>query len=304
MRLISADDLRAALTWEKAMEALRSGHQSPRPVTRDMLLQDGAFSLFGRGVVMAGHGAGMKVAAIFPPNAARTPPGPSEDALFLLIGEDSRRIELVVDGPELTRWKTGADSGLGSRLLSREDSRTLLVIGAGPVATALCRAHLVARPGISEVLLWNRTPERSHPLKDEVARNGRKVTIVSDMADAVSRADIITSATASTVPLVLGQWVNPGCHVDLVGSYAPHMREADDDLMARAQVYVDYRATALDGPGDISGPLQSGALTPDAIRGDLFDMVRAAPNRAPQDITVYKNAGGAHLDLLVASLLC
>jgi ornithine cyclodeaminase len=269
-----------------------------------MLLQDGAFSLFGRGVVMPGHGAGMKVAAIFPPLAAKTPAEPSEDALFLLIGESSRRIELVLDGPELTRWKTGADSALGSQLLSREDSRTLLVIGAGPIATALCQAHLAARPGISEVLLWNRTPGRLNPLAEEIARNGRKATITEDLRDAIARADIVTSATASTTPLVLGQWVRPGCHVDLVGSYAPHMREADDALMTRARVYVDYRATALDGPGDICGPLQSGALTPDAICGDLFDMVRTPPTRAPQDVTVYKNAGGAHLDLLVASVLC
>lgn len=304
MRLISAHDLRAALTWEKAIAALRSGHQSSRPVTQDMLLQHGAFSLFGRGVVMSGFGAGMKVAAIFPPRAAKSPAEPSEDALFLLIGESSKRIELIVDGPELTRWKTGADSALGSQLLSREDSRTLLVIGAGPIAIALCKAHLAARPGISEVLLWNRTSERLIPLRDEIALYGRKTTIVDDLSDAVARADIITSATGSTAPLVLGKWVRPGSHVDLVGSYAPHMREADDELMARARVYVDYRATALDGPGDICKPLESGALTPDAIRGDLFDMVRSPPERAAQDITVYKNAGGAHLDLLVASVLC
>jgi len=169
---------------------------------------------------MPGHGAGMKVASIFPPRAGLNPPEPSEDALFLVIGEWSKRIELVLDGPELTRWKTGADSALGSQLLSREDSRTLLVIGAGPIAAALFEAHLAIRPGISEVLLWNRTPRRLTTLQDEVRRHGRNATIVDDLSDAVTRADIITSATGSTTPLVLGEWVRPGCHVDLVGSFA------------------------------------------------------------------------------------
>mgnify|MGYP003417821692 CR=1 FL=1 len=245
-----------------------------------MLIQDGAFSLFGRGVVAPGHGAGMKVAAIFPPAAAQTPPGPAEDALFLLIGQDSRRIELVIDGPELTRWKTGADSALGSQLLSRPDSRTLLVIGAGPIANALCHAHLAARPGLSYVLLWNRTPARLDGLLEDLARKGRSATVVQDLQAAVARADIITTATASNVPLVRGAWVQPGCHVDLVGSYAPNMREADDELMARARVYVDFRATALDGPGDIRCPIETGVLTPEAIRGDLYDMVRQPPGRA------------------------
>ncbi len=304
MRLISACDLRAALTWEKSIAALRSGHQASTPLTQDMLLQDGAFSLFGRGVIMPGHGAGMKVASIFPPWAGLNPPEPSEDALFLLIGERSKRIELVLDGPELTRWKTGADSALGSQLLSREDSRTLLVIGAGPIAAALCQAHLFVRPGVSEVLMWNRTPGRLTTLQEQVTRHGRKATIVDDLSEAVTRSDIITSATGSTTPLVLGDWVSPGCHVDLVGSFAPDMREADDALMARAQVYVDYRESALNGPGDILIPLQSGMLTPETIRGDLFDMVQKAPERAQEDVTVFKNAGGAHLDLLVASALC
>ena len=141
-------------------------------------------------------------------------------------------------------------------------------------------------------------------LQEQVTRHGRKATIVDDLSEAVTRSDIITSATGSTTPLVLGDWVSPGCHVDLVGSFAPDMREADDALMARAQVYVDYRESALNGPGDILIPLQSGMLTPETIRGDLFDMVQKAPERAQEDVTVFKNAGGAHLDLLVASALC
>lgn len=303
MRFISAEMLRKQLTWQRAIDALRKGHEGPHPKVQDVLLTDAPYSLFGRAVILPGHGAGMKVASIFPPNATRAQPTQVEHAIFAVIDEEDKRIKAIVDGPELTRWKTAADSALGSSLLSREDSETLLVLGAGPIAAALAEAHLFVRPNLKRVLLWNRTAARLMPLSDYLAKRGHEVEIVADLPAGLARADIISAATGTETPLVLGESVRPGCHVDLVGGFTPMMREADDALVKKAQVYVNCRATAIEHTGDICQPIVNNILTPDDILGDLFEIVQRAPQRQPDEVTLYKNAGGAHIDLLVASAL-
>lgn len=285
------------------MDALIRGHRCPLPQIQDILLSDAPYSLFGRGVILPGFGAGMKVASIFPPNQDRPDPTPVEHAIFAVVDEDSKQIVAVLDGPELTRWKTAADSALGSRLLSREDSRALLVIGAGPIAAALAEAHLSVRPALQTVLLWNRTPERLNPLHAALVRRGYAVKVVSDLNGAVAAADIITSATGAERPLIQGRLVRPGTHVDLVGGFTPTMREADDELISKAHVFVDYRPTAVEGSGDICQPVATGVFRAADVLGDLFEMVRTAPVRKADDITLLKNAGGAHLDLMVAAAL-
>lgn len=303
LRLLSAAQVRSGLTWSTAIDSLRRGHLGQPPIVQDILLSDNAFSLFGRGVILPGFGAGMKVAAIHPPNLDRPEPSPAEDALFAVIGEDSKRIEMIVDGAELTRWKTAADSALASSLLSREDSETLLVIGAGPIAAALAEAHLFVRPNLSRVLLWNRSPEKLAPLQARLEELGRSVEVIDDLARATAQSDIITSATSSREPLVQGAWVSPGCHVDLVGGFTPDMREADDDLVTRARLYVDYRETTIGHAGDICDPIARGIISPRDIEADLFELVKSQKGRVSDEITLYKNAGGAHIDLLVASVL-
>ncbi|SMO82757.1 ornithine cyclodeaminase family protein [Ruegeria faecimaris] len=303
MRYIAADDIRRELTWDIAIEALIRGHRYPPPQVQDILLSDMPYSLFGRGVILPGVGAGMKVASIFPPNQDRSPPTPVEHAIFVVVDNCSKQIVAVLDGPELTRWKTAADSALGSRLLSREDSKSLLVIGAGPIAAALANAHLAMRPGVQNVLLWNRRPERLAPLQAALSGRGHTTTIVSNLEEAVASADIITSATGAQTPLICGNDIRPGSHVDLVGGFTPTMREADDELISKARVFVDYRPTAVDGSGDLCQPIASGVLTTEDVQGDLYDMAINAPARQSEDITLYKNAGGAHLDLMVAAAL-
>jgi ornithine cyclodeaminase len=299
MKLISAAKLRAALNWESAISALSQGHLGAHPLVQDLLLNNGAFSLFGRGVILPGQGAGMKIAAIHPPNLSQTEPVPAEHAAFAVIGENSKQICAIVDGTELTRWKTAADSALGSRLLSRVDSETLLVIGAGPIAAALAEAHLHVRPAIRTVLLWNRSPTRLEPMQQALEATGKTVQIVDDLTGAIAQADIISSATGTKESLITGAHVRPGCHVDLVGGFEPEMRESDDTLVANATVFVNYRATAIDA-GDICQPIRTGLLSAADIKGDLYDLVRSAPLRSPEEITLYKNAGGAHIDLMVA----
>jgi ornithine cyclodeaminase/alanine dehydrogenase-like protein (mu-crystallin family) len=295
---LSVRDIRSVMTWDRAIEALRDGHAGARPSAAGLLLQDGPFSVFSRGVILPGHGAGVKVASMFPPNALRAEPLPTEDAIFIIVNEHTKSISCILDGPELTRWKTAADSALASTMLSASDSRTLLVIGAGPIALALAQAHVHVRPSIERILLWNRTLQKLDDVAQTLRPLGRKVDVVSDVDDAVSQADIISSATASTSPIIKGRFLKSGAHVDLVGGYRPDMREADDDVIAQSDVFVDFTDTAIDA-GDIAGAIANGALTRNDIKGDLFSLVRAAPKRSGK-ATVYKNAGGAHQDLLVA----
>jgi ornithine cyclodeaminase len=201
---------------------------------------------------------------------------------------------------------------LASRYLSRPDSRRLLMIGTGALAPQLIRVHAKVRP-IEEVAIWGRRPERAEDLVGELVGSlpralGRPVSVraVSDRAQAVADADIISCATLSRTPLVEGNWLNAGQHVDLVGAYTPQMRESDDRAVERARVYVDTRAGALKEGGDIVQPLASGAIDEDDIIADLFELARGQQTgRLPGDgtsITLFKSVGAALEDLAAAEL--
>ncbi len=303
MQIVSASQIHAALDWAGVIEAMRRGHLGQRPSGDGYFIGDAAFGLFSRGVILPGQGAGFKLASMHPANAQATPPLPMEHAAFVVLDERSKAPVALLDGPAITRWKTAADSALASHCLSRTDSEVLLVLGAGPVARALTDAHLQVRPGLREVLLWNRTPERLAATRADLAARGLAVRVVGDLDAAVAQADIISAATSSTTPLIRGACLRPGTHVDRVGGYRPDMQEADSEVLRGARVFVDDRDNAL-ASGDLQIPLSEGVMSVAQIEGDLFDLCqRSAIRRQPQDRSVYKNAGGAHLDLIVARLV-
>jgi len=300
MQMISADDICSVLDWHGVLDAMRSAHRGPRPKGESYFIGDASFGLFSRGVILPGQGAGFKVVSLRPANTAAYPPLPMEDAAFMVVDEDSKRFLALLDGPEITRWKTAADSALASSILSRVDSEMLLVVGAGPVARALTDAHLVVRPAIHEVLLWNRTPSKLEEVCSDLKARGLKVEIAGDLDAAVASADIITSATSATTPLIRGECIRAGTHVDLVGGYRPDMQEADCNVFKGARIYVDYRQNALQS-GDLRKPIESQIIAAEEIEGDLFDLCQLDSfSRSADDRTVYKNAGGAHLDLIVS----
>ena len=216
-------------------------------------------------------------------------------------------LTLVLCGATLSSWpalSTGAWSGLlGASLLARPDSRHLLVVGAGTVATSLVKAYTAVMPGIKRVSVWSRRPEQAQSLIDGMPGISAELVAVADLRDAVGQADIVTSATMARQPVILGDWVRPGTHVDLIGAFKADMREADDALIAGAALFVDSRATTLGHIGELMMPIASGAITPDSVLGDLYDLVRPDARRRLSDdeITLYKNGGGAHLDLMIAS---
>ncbi|WP_349974956.1 ornithine cyclodeaminase [Pseudomonas sp. WHRI 8519] len=242
----------------------------------------------------------MKVASIHPENASASPPRPTESAVFLVVDEDTKAVVAILDGPSITTCKTAADSALAAKYLSREDSEVLLVLGAGPIARALTDAYLYIRPSIRQVILWNRTPSKLESAVNELIRRGVSVCIADDLDLAVAQADIISSATSSTSPIIRGRSVRPGTHVDLVGGFRPDMQEADILLISKSKVFVDDRQSAAI-VGDIVRPVESGGLLEVDIQGDLFDLCQnQSLARKSNEITVFKNAGGAHLDLIVS----
>ncbi|RRW40636.1 ornithine cyclodeaminase [Pseudomonas luteola] len=300
MQFLSAQHIDAVLDWDGVLRALNTAHLGPRPEGNSFFLGNADYGMLSRGVILPGSGAGLKIASIYPANSCANPPRPVEDAAFVVIDEETKSISAILEGPAITRWKTAADSALAATKLSREDSKVLLVLGAGPVARALVDAYLHIRPSIQEVLLWNRTASKLTTTCAALQAQGVNASVVNNLNFAIAKADIITSATSSNTPLIGSEFVRSGTHVDLVGGYRLDMQEAESTLLARVRIFVDDRSTSATS-GDIQIPLREGLINENRIEGDLYDLCQNNYlSRKEADITVYKNSGGAHLDLVVS----
>ena len=301
MRFVTAAEVHRLCAWEPLVGALAESHRKPAPLVDRSELhfeRDGIReTYFNLPAWQPGFAMGTKIVTVMPRNPAECAPLPAVQAAYVLCDGKTGAPLALIDGTALTYRKTAADSALGSSLLSRPDAGTLLIVGAGGMAPYLLAAHRALRPSIRTTLLWNRSAEKAEALAELC---GGKA--VGDLASAVRSADIISCATASTVPLIRGEWLQPGAHLDLVGAFTPDMRECDDEAVLRARLFVDSRWFAIDQPGDLSSPLRRGVIKRDCIEGDLFDLCRKglARPRAPGDITLFKNGGGAHLDLFTA----
>ena len=252
----------------------------------------------------AGGYLGVKVASVFPGNASRGL-GAVQASYILASGETGEPLALI-DGLELTLRRTAAASALASKYLSRPDARRLLVVGTGNLAPHLAAAHAAVRPGL-DVEFWGRRPEKAlaasrSPLLQGL---GLGAGTAGDLEAAVRAADVVSTATLATEPLVHGAWLRPGAHLDLVGGFTPAMRETDDEAMRRATVFVDTRAGALVEAGDLTQPIESGALAPEDVAADLYDLCRGehAGRRSEGEITLFKSVGAALEDLFAAILL-
>lgn len=253
---------------------------------------------------------GVKIVTVFPDNGKRALPAIYGQYL-LLDGQTGQSLALL-DGTMLTKRRTACASGLASRYLSRTDASKLLMIGTGALAPNLIRVHAKVRP-IEQVEIWGRRPEQAAALAAELERTlpvalGRPIRVhgVTDRQQAVGRADIVCCATLSKTPLVEGDWLREGQHIDLVGAYTPQMRESDDKAAWRARIYVDTRAGALKEGGDIVQPIANGTIDEDNVIGDLFELARGQQTgRLAGDgttITLFKSVGAALEDLAAAEL--
>lgn len=307
MRFLAAADVHRLLAFPGLIEAMRESHRGPVPAVETSLLQDPDPQSGNRFNVLnawaAGRHIGTKLVSIFPGNDATGCGLPSIQGVYVLFEAVHGAPMLVADGTALTLRKTAGDSALGASYLARHDAETLLMVGAGALAPYVIEAHRAVRPSIRRVMLWNRRLDRAAALARRLETQGIVAEVAADLEAAVGSADVIACATMSAEPLVKGAWLRPGTHLDLIGGWREDMREADDEAVRRAEVYVNARELAA-GCGDLVHPIASGAFAWSRVRGDLYDLCNGrVAGRQGNEITLYKNAGGGHLDLFTAQYL-
>lgn len=312
VKYIDAQQLAKALPWLALIDALDDiftqevvepvRHQHSMTVPHEL---DATLLLMPAWI--EGQFIGVKQVAVFPGNAERGEPG--LNGSYLLSSAKTGKPLLQLDANELTPRRTAAASALASRYLSRADSKTLLMMGAGRMAHALIDAHRAVRP-IDSVHIWNRSEDSALRLVHSLKTRGIHAQVCNDtdLPQIAGKADIISCATMATEPILLGEWLQAGVHVDLVGAFRPDMREVDDEAVRKAAVFVDTRAGALAEAGDLTQAIDSGAFSKDDVIAEFAQLCRKqhagreALNNSDQQITLFKSAGAAREDLAAAIL--
>lgn len=314
MRVITAQEIDAVMAprdlAETMRRAFRTGCIAPQPhhetierpdgeATASLVIMPSWNDFKAQGSTEKGF-IGTKISSVIPENRRKNLP--TVMGVYLLQSGKTGEALAVLDGRALTLWRAAATSALASSYLSREDSKRLLMIGAGGLAPLLIAAHCAMRP-IEEVLIWNRTTATAATLAKRVKLSGVNIHATDNLQGAVRGADIISCATLSTSPLVLGEWLSEGCHLDLVGANLPHMRECDDRAVQECRLFVDSYADAFTRAGDIIKPLESNLIARSDVAADLSELCRGtkAGRRFYAQKTLFKSVGTALEDLAAAS---
>ena len=280
------------LDWIGLTEALARGHEMPKAEIADTFLYRDPDTLLNRAAWIDGLGLAVKSPTVFPGNADK---GVSTiNGGVSLYSDDTGILEAIIDFHLVTKWKTAGDSLLAARRLARPDSRKILIVGAGTQARGLYAAYSAAFP-MAEFTVWNRTKANADRLAAEIGR----LTVAEDLQSVVENADIVISATMSTEPVLKGEWFRPGQHIDLIGAYRPDMREVDDEALQRASVFADSLDTTVGHIGEFKIPIETGAFDASRIVADYY-APKAFARRDASEITLFKNGGGAHLDLMTS----
>jgi ornithine cyclodeaminase len=301
MQVLDAAATRSALPFARLVPALRAAFAGGCTVPPRQVLEVGGFTSLVMAAWAEGRWYGVKVINIAPGNAARGLPG--LHASYLLFDGVTGAPVALLDGDEITARRTAAASALAASWLAREDARHLLVVGAGRIARLLPGAYCEVRP-LQRVSVWARDAAKAQALANEWRAQGLDTQAVTDLAAACGAADIVSCATLATQPLVQGAWLAPGSHLDLIGSFTPAMREADDACFAGAAIYLDTEE-ALQKSGELLGPLSRGVFSAEEVRGTLAQLARGevAGRRDTQERTVFKSVGTALEDLAAAMLV-
>jgi ornithine cyclodeaminase/alanine dehydrogenase-like protein (mu-crystallin family) len=310
MRVFSAEDIDTLLDFpalvETLSEAMRGGFIAPArshheieragevPATQLLM------PAWTESASHAGLYLGAKLVNVFPGNAARGLPAVL--GLYVLQSGRTGQTLAAIDGTRLTHWRTAAASALAARHLARADARHLLIVGAGALSPFLARAHASQRP-YAAVTVWNRSPANARKVAGELAAAGFDARASEDLERSVADADVISCATLSDAPLVLGRWLKAGQHLDLVGAFNLRMRETDDEALRRARIFIDTEAACIEG-GDVALGLRNGAIARSDVVADLPALCRGAKGRrADDEITLFKSVGAAIEDLAAAVLV-
>lgn len=306
LRVLSADDVRAAIDMTEAIEAMRDAFgalaegRATVPLRLALETTHGV-SLFMPAWLDDPERSGAKVVSVNPENGRVGLP--AIHALVLVLDPTTGRPMALMDGTWLTALRTGAVGGLAADLLARQDARTVALFGAGVQARTQLDAVRCVRD-IREVRIVSRSGTSADALVEELEEvDGLDARRVDDPAEAVAGADIVIAATSSATPVFAGARVEPGAHVTGVGSYTTEMREVDTDLVIRARVIVDQREAVLAEAGDIAGPIADGEVDESVMAAEIGEVVlgRAEGRTAPDQITFFKSVGNAVQDVVVAA---
>ena len=290
--IIPFEEGQKGLDWLALTDVLAAGHKRPKATVEDVFLYRDPDTLLNRSAWIDGMGLAIKCATIFPKN--KDVDAPMIHGAVNLFSDNDGQLEAVLDFHLVTKWKTAGDSLLAARRLARPDSKKILIVGAGTVGRNLWQAYGAAFPDAT-FTVWNRTKSAA----EAFAADCSGVQVAGNLEAAVRSADIVTSATMTTEPILRGEWFQPGQHIDLIGAYRPDMREVDDAALQRSRVFVDSYATTMGHIGELKIPLETGAITADHVLAEYYEP-DAFKRQSDDEITLFKNGGGAHLDLMTS----
>jgi 1-pyrroline-2-carboxylate reductase [NAD(P)H] len=307
MKIISAEDVHAALSFPALIDALQEAYSRKftMPPRNVFLLDEPGVSHDAFALLPSWNDStiGVKAFTYFPDN-----PKPQYQSLYskiLLFDRKHGEPLALVDGTSVTFWRTAGISGLASRLLSRANSETLLLLGTGNLASYIIRAQASVRP-LKRVLVWGRTRANADKVATRMSEMLRDISFaaVEDLEAACRQADIVVSATGSHEPLVIGDWIKEGTHTDFIGNHHATKRECDTALVVKSKVYADSRDNCFREAGEILVPISEGAFKKEDVVGQLTEMCASkVPLRtSDQEITLFKSIGMALSDLVGASL--
>ena len=244
---------------------------------------------------------GLKMVTVTPGNEKRSLP--AIQGIYILLDGVTGQPIILLDGPTLTARRTAAASALAGSYLAKKTLRHMLMVGTGALSLPLMEAHAACHL-IERIFLWGRDKEKAKAKAKEARKASLPVEAIEDLALAAQSADLISCATLSSSPLIKGEWLQPGCHLDLVGGFTPKMREADDEAVSGSRLFVDTRQGALHEAGDIVDPINRGIIRIDKIEADLFDLCKGTHSgrKTDQEITFFKSVGTAIEDFTAAQL--
>lgn len=300
---IGYDDTISLLSWQKAVDALREGHLFPKAEIADIFLGPKAATLLNRAAYIEGLGYGVKAVTVVADNPKKGLP--TVQGAMMVYEPESGKLKAIIDSRLITEVKTASDSILGAQLLARPKSKRLLILGAGTVAESLIRAYSSTFLELEQIAIWSRKPEQAKSLIDRTGRTKIELIVADDLEKFASEADIISTATMAYKPILMGEWISPGTHIDLIGAFKADMREVNDNLITCGTIYVDSRDTTINHIGELMIPIAAGIINEKDIKGDFYDLISMnhSARTSENEITIFKNGGGAHLDLMIANYL-
>jgi len=307
MRFVNADEIGKHLSYDLLIPAIKEAFANKLKVPkrhhhnfRNPGKKDSTLLLMPSWE--EGKDTGVKVVTISPENGNIGLP--SIHGLYLYFDGVSGQPLAVMDAGALTKIRTAATSALASSFLSNKNVSRMLMVGTGVLAPELIKAHSIVRD-IHEVLIWGRDFSKAEKIAKELKLEGISITAIKSLEEGVKNAQIISTATLSQEPLIKGEWITQAKHIDLVGSYRPDMREADDDVITKSKVYVDAIEGAISESGDLAIPLQNGTIKKSDILGDLFGLCSGETlvKSDKKSTTLFKSVGHAIEDLVAARLV-